>query len=120
MCRGVLDVFIDTLRKDTSMKEKKKSKRGLRQRISEALDLPAGAVYALPGIYLSGDREAVIDGKCTLLAFSHEEIVLHLFSLSRAIAVKGEELTLQNIASGGVKISGKIEALRFQPKEARS
>ena len=96
------------------MKEKKNKKRGLRQRISEVLDLPAAAVYSLPGIYLSGDREIVIDGKCALVSFSHEEIVLQLFSLSRNIAVVGEELTLQNIASGGVKISGKLDALCFK------
>ena len=99
------------------MKEKNKWKRGLRQRISDALDLPAGAVYSLPGIYLSGDREIVLDGKCTLSAFSHEEIVLHLSSLARDIAVQGEDLALQNIASGGVKISGKIDALSFRQEE---
>ena len=95
------------------MKEKKKTKRELRQRISEALDLPAGAVYSLPGIYMSGDREIVIDGKCALVSFSHEEIILELLSISRKIAVQGAALTLQNIAAGGVKVSGMIDALRY-------
>ncbi|MGN0172820.1 MAG: YabP/YqfC family sporulation protein [Acutalibacteraceae bacterium] len=85
-------------------------KRGL-SKINKCLDLPEGLLSGGTHIELQSNQKALIDGKCTVLQYSDEEIKMN--TGSGIVSFKGKNLSIDMLNKESACISGIIKNLEF-------
>ncbi len=81
------------------------------EKLSGLLELPGGLLGGGAHIELCANRQAIIDGKCTVLEYSDQ--IVRLNTGSGIIACTGTGLQICNLKNDGVTVTGRIRALTF-------
>lgn len=81
------------------------------QLVSDALELPKG-IAAGVRIELSANREAVVEGSCTILEY--DENCVKVATGKLAVTFFGAGLTLRTLSEESVIIDGKISSIEFE------
>ncbi len=87
-----------------------KGKRGL-ENLAKKLDLPGGMLGRFANIELHGNKEAIIDGNCTILEYS--DTVIRVSSGANLVRFCGRDLNLSALSCNGAVISGVICTVDF-------
>ena len=66
-----------------------------------------------PGIYITGNKELLLDGKAELLLYTDEKIVLQPCGCGYAVTVRGKCLKLNTAGRAGISVRGIISAVQF-------
>ena len=85
-------------------------KRGL-NKINRCLDLPDGLLSGETHIEVLSDKKALIDGKCTVLQYSEEEIKIN--TGTGIIAFIGKNLSIDSLNKESAIISGTLKKIEF-------
>ena len=86
-------------------------KKPIKERMSEAFDLPKDIVLNLPRLVFTGNRELFVENYRGIVSYSECEIQLN--TSSSAIKVTGKGLGIKNIAAEQIILCGDIRALEF-------
>jgi len=86
-------------------------KQGKIRKIGDALELPGGLLEGGPHIEMRSNREAVIDGRCTVLEY--EDCLIRINTGKGIIRFCGRGLQIKNLSSDGMIIEGFICSLDF-------
>ncbi|MDR1464536.1 MAG: YabP/YqfC family sporulation protein [Oscillospiraceae bacterium] len=78
---------------------------------SERMDIPAQLLPGASHLEIVGNRQAVIEGVKSVLAYESTGIKLHLGSL--ALSFEGSDLLIRSYQQQQVILSGVIAALHF-------
>lgn len=65
------------------------------------------------GIYIYGNKELIIDGKCSLVLYEDSRIVLRCARKHATLAINGSSLKLCTTGNHGICIKGNIGSLEF-------
>lgn len=85
-------------------------KRGL-NKINKCLQLPDGLLCGETHIELQSNRSALIDGKCTVLQYSDEEIKIN--TGTGIVSFFGKNLSINSLNRESAEISGIIKTVKF-------
>lgn len=69
--------------------------------------------FGSTGIYIYGNRELIIDGKCSLVLYEDSRIVLRSSKKQGSLAINGSSLKLCTTGNHGICIKGNIGSLEF-------
>lgn len=86
----------------------------LKRKIVEALDLPMETAFDVPRITLVGDGEMLVENHKGI----HEYYPSHVRLLSGCgtLKISGEELSLRELSTERLMVSGKIIGLEYENK----
>lgn len=87
-----------------------KVKKGL-DRLNRYLDLPEGLINGGVHIEFHSNKQALIDGKCSILQYSEDQIRLN--TDTGGVSICGKGLCLDTLNREGALISGTIYKLEF-------
>lgn len=87
-----------------------KVKKGLKS-LNRYLDLPEGLIDGGVHIELQSNKQAVIDGRCSILQYSEEEIKIN--TGTGIVMFCGNGLCLDTLNRDGALISGTILKMEF-------
>ena len=92
-------------------KEDKSQKKGLREKFTEALELPKELILNIPKLTIVGNKDMMIENYKGVIEYSSTRIRVN--TGSGAIKITGEGLLFKEITSEDIIISGKIQAIEF-------
>ncbi len=83
----------------------------IRERLSEAFELPKDAALDLPQIVLSGNREISIDNYKGIALYS--DTVMKINAKDSVITITGRSLDISFIGENDISLSGFIDKIEF-------
>ena len=83
----------------------------IRKKIANQLDIPESAVITGTEIHINEKGETVIDGKCSVISYENNEIVLSLHS--KKVTFTGENLIICGLTPISLELRGKISQIIF-------
>lgn len=92
-------------------KESKRPFMRSRELIVESLKLPKDSMLGAAIVTVTGDREAFVENYKGILEYTTESIVLQ--GKNARICFEGKNLSIDYYTNEDMKISGKIDALRY-------
>ncbi len=92
----------------------KNYRKNISRAVSNATDLPIDVVCGLPYIHVYSDREAVIEGCCSICEYTSE--LLGVVCKNIRINVVGKELYLKQMDEIAVVVRGNISGIYFGEK----
>lgn len=85
-------------------------KRGL-NKINRCLELPEGLLADEAHIEILSDKKVLIDGRCTVLLYSEDEIKIN--TGTGIIAFIGKKLSIDSLNKESAVISGRLKKIEF-------
>ncbi len=79
---------------------------GLTHKAEQLLELPTGALSGEARIEISGKEQVIVAGHCEIREY--EEDLVRLTTRSGEVCIRGDRLTLDDLHSGGISVSGRI------------
>lgn len=79
---------------------------GLTKKAERLLELPAGALSGEARIEINGKEQVLVAGHCDIREY--EEALVRLITRSGEVRIRGDRLTLDDLHSGGISVSGRI------------
>lgn len=86
--------------------------RGLKQQVTDFLDLPGDIMFNLPKVSLLGNLQLVVENHRGILKFSPEAI--HININGGELVISGRELRLRSVFAEEIYIEGEIKNIRFE------
>lgn len=93
---------------------KKKSKKDevkIKEKITEALELPRDIVLDEPKIYLTGDSELILENYKGIIDYDENSFKAN--SKCGVIKIEGADLSIKNITDESVLLKGKIKYIQY-------
>ncbi len=87
-------------------------RKKLRERITEALDMPKDLALNLPKLNMTGDKELYIENYKGIVEYS--ETLVRIKTTHHILKVTGKALQINTITDEDLLISGQIISLEFQ------
>lgn len=91
-------------------KNKKKPETAVK-RLTGAFDMPGDIIFNMPRFMILGDEEIYIENYRGIVCYSETEIKLN--TTKSTVSIKGNNLSITQIASEEITIRGKIKSLEF-------
>ena len=89
-------------------------KKGIKESIAEACDMPKDIVLDLPRLVFLGNRELQINNYKGLLEYSTE--IIRIATNNKQIIIAGEDLHITRLLADTVFIGGRIITVNFSSK----
>lgn len=95
------------------MGQKKTNRRvgKLLSEINDRIELPSGILSGGVHIELNSNREMLIDGKCSIMEYTDETVILN--TQNGILKIAGAHLDILSMSRTSAVISGKIISLQF-------
>ena len=97
--------------KKTHKTEKNAAKKNIKQALTEALELPKEIMLNMPKIIMIGNQELVIENYKGIVEHGNNRIRISIGN--GLIRISGINLTIKEITSEDIKITGYIGTLEF-------
>mgnify|MGYP000859449928 CR=1 FL=1 len=98
-------------RSSKKKKEDNSRKTGLREKFTEALELPKELVLDLPKLTIIGNKDMMIENYKGVIEYG--SACIRVNTGLGAVRIAGEGLEMREITSEDIIISGKIRAVEF-------
>ena len=85
---------------------------GLTHKAEQLLELPMGTLSGDARVEILGNRQVCIAGHCDIREY--EEDLVRLNTRAGELLIRGDRLTLDNLYSGGVSVSGRILSVELE------
>lgn len=98
-------------KKRTSKKQDPEPRVGLKEKFAEMLELPKEIVMNVPKMIMVGNSDLVIENYKGVIEYEPERIRLN--TVTGVVKITGRMLTIREITSEDVMVSGDISTLEF-------
>lgn len=85
---------------------------GLTHTAERLLELPSGALTGEARIEIHGKGQVLIAGQCDIREY--EEELVRVMTRSGEVRIRGDRLTLDDLHSGGIAVSGRILCVELE------
>ncbi len=92
-------------------KEEGVSKRGIREKFTEMLELPKELILNTPRMTMVGNRDIMIENHKGILEFGCERVRIN--TGTGTVKISGSGLLIKEITSEDIIISGSIDSIEF-------
>lgn len=75
--------------------------------------LPPDFFASMPGVYIYGNCEVIIDGKTEICTYSGEKIIFDIFYRRLLLVIEGKDLSVRCAGNEVSEITGKIYSVRY-------
>lgn len=79
-------------------------------------DIPADFFEEMPGVYVKGISELMIDGKCRLIEYLPDRITFDIFYRGMLLIIEGSQLTMRCAGVDAREITGRISSVKYASK----
>jgi|GEM_PF-164753 len=101
----------DSQKDKTSDKKESVKKIGLKQRVTEILELPKEIVLNMPKLTMLGNGDLIVENYKGILEY--DEGVIRLNTTSGIIKITGKNIYIKEITLESIMIFGEIQSLEF-------
>lgn len=91
--------------------KKQENKTKLKEKVSEALELPKEVVLNVPKITMIGTGDLIIENYKGIIEYSNDRIRIN--TGVGVIKISGNRLTIKEITSEDIMVNGDISSLEF-------
>lgn len=85
---------------------------GIRQKISDALDLPQDVILNVPKVILTGRMAAFIENHKGIIQYNSELVKIN--TSIGVVCIKGAGLLIKTIIADEITVEGKITAIELE------
>lgn len=91
------------------MKEKKKSEKGMKEKFSDAMELPKELLLDIPRMTILGNEDILIENYKGIVAYEE-----NLIRFQNGISIYGNNLNVEEITDTDMMITGEIYHIEFE------
>jgi len=98
--------------RNSKNKTTKKDKLTLKEKVSEALELPKELILDIPKITLVGNKQLLVENYKGIIEYEDNKI--RLKTHEGVIKLEGTNMIIKEITSEDIMVNGKISLIEFQ------
>ena len=85
---------------------------GLTHKAEQFLDLPTGTLSGDARVEILGNKQVYVAGHCEIREYEEDRVRLN--TRIGELLIRGDRLTLDNLHSGGISVSGRILSVELE------